>query len=159
MCLSRKYTAKQKREWLKDKPEMITAYKAVEVTTIGGRKQFSPPIYDGKPYKRKNRLQKPREGNTSKKEITWCDTPKRGWTSYIAYYHLHVNRGGATRWLCLTSSSRKIIKCLIPKRLITDIGVEGQEKSEVIVTKGFDIVGQDHSFDRVEVETFKEVNY
>jgi len=145
MCLRVKYTKKQKEEWLKDKPEMITAYKVImTVRTEEGKIKFYPLIFCDEPYKRINRLHtnKDKDKNISVR----YKNPRRDETSYIAYYHLYADKEAAQRWTCCLPTYRKIIKCLIPKNLITEIGEEGYYHSKVIIAKGFEIVGEDEVF-------------
>jgi len=146
MCLNRRYTKRRKEEWLKNQPEMITAYKAVDVKNKDGQVKFYPIVYGYKPYKRKNRLRKHKKNDWYKRTPVCYDTTCQSRSSYIAYFHLYVDKESAQRWLRHSIVSRSIIKCLIPKRFVTEIGIEGANDVVVIVTKGFDIVEQDRHF-------------
>ena len=60
---------------------------------------------------------------------------------YMAYYHLFLYEDDAEIWKDgMWNGSFKVIKCTIPKKLITDVGLQD---GFVIVTKGFDIVCDD----------------
>lgn len=136
MCLDIKRTDIQREKWLKKQPEMIIAYKVIWIQhPYTGPSKFFPQYFinPNKPFKRKNRLRK--RGTKVK-----CDRSKG---EYIPYYHLYASRISAERWK--DSYHTKVIKCRIPKKLVTDVGSE--VGYSVIVTRGFDIVGEDRYLD------------
>ena len=128
MCMNSKYTKEEKKEWLRDKAKIITAYKVVRVE----KGRLEPLFWENKPFKRKNRLRW-RHGKTALAHGK----------KYIAYYHLLTNKRDAERFYSVGHS--KIIECKIPKCLITSIG--RQFDCETIVAKGFEIVGENEYLD------------
>ncbi len=152
MCLEYVWENEKKEEWLKEQPDMITAYKVVETEEVDGKERLiSPYIRDKRKkgdwvrppcvYKRKNRVRVTKTSKIVKSH--YHDTYKK--TSYIAYYHLLTRREDAENW---TSCNRKVVECLVPKKFITDIGC--QRNFLVIITRAFDIVGEDEYFEKKE---------
>ena len=150
MCIDNKLLAKDRKEWLKDQPDIITAYKVVEIKHIWG--------YDGNrlsafftdrqtPFKRTNLIREVKKTtkDSKRRDATFYDSYHGQPCEYIAYYHLFPTKKDAqklTRWNMRNNNSEgHIIKCLVPKKYITDIGEQWGIK--VIVTRGFDIIGQD----------------
>ncbi len=130
MCIDRKWTKEQKDKWLKNKSDTITAYKVV----FDGVDRFLPPFMGQISYQRKNRLGK-RKTNVPVNE---------GHATYLPYYHLF-----ATKYACkdfCIQGPKKVVKCKVPKKSITDMG--RQMKRIVIITRAFDIVGEDEYFDK-----------
>lgn len=143
MCISYKLYSKAKKKWLKTQPDIITAYKCVYVREYYGTTRFFPIVYSNsrnKPFKRKNTLREIESKQSDKRTGTYFQEGANR-TVYIAYYHLYLNREDAESWV---DSDRKIIKCTVPKKCITDIGLQN---GVVIITKQFSIVGEDEYLD------------
>jgi len=145
VCIDYKYTRKKRKEWLKDKPDTIIAYKVVktfkEEQVVGSQismpGKLYPLFYPKEFFKRKNRIKTISLQLFDRiMDSRWHDNNKH--CHYVAYYHFYVNEVNARRALL---NDRKLIICKIPKRLITNIGL--QNSREVIIAKGFEIVGQD----------------
>jgi len=152
MCIRHRWRVKEKKEWLKDQPEIITAYKIEKVKydykdcETGKGRLFPPCMFgniSGKQYKRKNRVRKAEH----RKCWTYYDETCKA-TTYYAYFHLFAEEKAAKKWIGKPMSSLyKLIKCEVPKHLITDIGLQEQQQYLTIVTKGFDIIGEDEYLD------------
>ncbi len=142
MCLDGKWTGVDRDDWFEKQPKTITAYKiVVERKTrwlFVRRTRLAPPFYSGKFYKKRNRLRK----KIHKIPIF----SGRDNETYTPYYHLYLNIADAKEThahIQLTRSHEfvkihKIVKCEVPKKLITEIGFEF--KKVVIITKGFTII-------------------
>lgn len=127
MCLYTKKTNKDTKEWLKTKPEQITAYKVVKKH---GDSYYS--IFFGQdPYIDKNFLQHKPE------EITYCEKTNRE-VFYIAGFHLFLSRNSAVAY---AYPSDVILKCKVPKKNILAVGKDGKNyKSTTLVTSCFEII-------------------
>lgn len=132
MCLEYKYTKKELKEWLKEQPEMITAYKLV--TFSNGR--IYPWVQGKTPFERDNLLKK--EWKWSSKKYVEVDCHDK----YMAYYHLLLNKESLLRYFGVFSD---VVECQIPKKYVTDMGV--QWNLETVITRGFTIVGHDEYLD------------
>ena len=121
MCIDYKLS---KREWLKDKPNVIIAYKVVcknccdDYSSIFGRlEHFSKTSM--------NKIK-------GKRDPVHID---RFEEKYRPYYHLFVSKEGARAW---RGSDEVILKCEVPKAEIRTVGMQKDKK--VIVSKAFRIV-------------------
>ncbi len=139
MCLKSKWTEEKTNEWLKNKPETITAYKLVQVIrTNDGSNRIWPPIWDDKPYKKTNRI----PGNLSL--IPYISSQTSG-EKYWAGYHLFFTKRGAEKFAIKRDVSWEIVlKCSIPKKDVLAVGK--QYGCMVIVTKEFTFVEGDEHF-------------
>jgi len=145
MCLSRKFTIKDKKKWLKNQPEIIIAYKIVEIIAnsmkSGCRNEYGlyPYFFKSEPFKKINLLKEIKSKKSSKIEHTYYKSKAQRNVSYIAYYHLGMDKE-KLREMFKTTNSLHLIKCKVPKKYITDIGE--QWNMITIVTRKFTIVGQ-----------------
>ncbi len=145
MCLNIQWTNKQKKEWLKNKPKTITAYKVCSIYETDGVKELFPPVYaiEHGPFKRTNIMLK-RELEDSGKlcwvklSSTKTDSRSYGSVPYNANYHLFSTRKAASKWSAELAGEMEVLKCEIPKECITVIG--RQMNCVVIVTKKFKFV-------------------
>ncbi len=150
--LNKKLTAKKKEEWLEEQPDMIVAYKAVKIRLDPKKlkkdkhKKSLYPLYKCRmsPMKRRNHIRPDRNPRTRRKAWTRCDEPmaKGKWHTYMAYFHLFSKEElKGIRNMYRGKENVKIIKCMIPKKFVTDVGY--QWGKEIIVTRRFDVVAQD----------------
>jgi len=155
MCLDYKLSPRLRETWLKDKPKTITAYKVVRIENG----KLWPLYYGSKPFKRKNRIRTVKSKNSARRQIIYYGELELGipMTKYIAYYHLFVNIKEAQEYEGGECFADKIIICKIPKELITEIGI--QERKEVIVTRGFDIVGQDEYLSNKYIRKIRKIDW
>lgn len=136
MCLENKFSEKEKKEWLKNKPDTITCYKSVSVhRPLQNLARLYPPHFCHDPIKRINKLEKPLKGEPSKKQYTTFKTSRRE-TSYAAYFHLYAYDPKKT--------TGKVIKCKVSKKDVTTIGYQWDKM--VIVTRQYEVVGEDKYF-------------
>lgn len=158
MCLSSQMTSKEKRDWLKNQPNMITAYKAVKIkfapakcSLEEGKKRMFPCYQNTSDvFKRKNKLSWIwKLCSILGKKISYAyvagsrpyrDAPLK---KYTTYYHLFVFQKDAEEYGEFTGL--EVIECVVPKKFITTIGMQdtGREDRLSIVARGFEIVGQD----------------
>jgi len=150
MCIDYKFTKEEKEKWLKDKPETITAYKVVvkkEITNKGRINGLSA-LYFNYYFQRKNRI-KTVVSEHSRRITNTCYNKTDKLTTYVAYYHLYLLKEEAKsyrdRWYFANRKGMRVITCKIPKELITDVGY--QDERLVVVTRGFDIVGQNNNLE------------
>lgn len=129
MCLDDKYRKRKKDRWLKKQPKYIIAYKRVKVV---GNKLYAP-IYIGEPLKRKN-LVRSVKGKKQFTDYSFSDGYSE--TSYIAFFHLYLDKKDLSH-----GNKEMIIECKVPKNSITEVG--NQDYRRVIVTRYYEIVGQD----------------
>ena len=149
MCIDYKMTKKERNSWLKNKDDVIVAYKAVKVYAVHSKEKSWERFYPlflrntkGAYFKRNNIVRIVTDKKHRKCESTYFGTNLRS-TTYVAYFHLFTYEDAAEDWADWTGG--KVIECRIPKKYITDVGK--QEGREVIVTRQFSIVGQDHYLD------------
>lgn len=131
MCLNIIWTNEEKKEWLKNKPNEITAYKVA----MNGLDGVSPLFQNTETfYCLTNKIEK-----GEKREFA------HGWRSgkYRPYYHLCSTKTAAKNWQGRWSGG-KIFKCKIPKKAITAIGI--QRGYITIVTKEFTFVEKTELF-------------
>lgn len=142
MCLDSKYTEQEKEEWLKNQPDVITAYKVVIIEDG----KISPVFHrhiDDEGFERNNLLKTVK----SKKATRYHEENHYG-PEYIAYFHLFASKQDAIEYYDFPPS--KVIECIVPKKYITDIGSQdGPEDTgrTVIVTRKFSIVGENEYLD------------
>lgn len=138
MCLTWKYTDEEKKEWLKNKPEMITAYKRVRIRALKNQKKMFPlfmfPLVEYKHFERNNLLKTIKSKKSKKYKDVYCQS-----RCYMAYFHLFEKKSDAKSFLNRPYGT-KLVKCVVPKKYITDVGLQG---GTVIVTRKFSIVGED----------------
>ena len=105
------------------------------------KERLFPPFFYAvkKPLKRKNRMSLLTRTFRKISEV-YIDDDK---SKYVPYYHLYADKKSAPA--SLAGLCRKVVRCEIPKKLITEIGTENEHI--VIVTKGYNIVGQDAYLD------------
>jgi len=117
------------KEWFKDKPDNITAYKVVE---IKDGKVF-PSFFNEKSFKKTNKLKKRSISQRTQADI--CHS------FYQPYYHFFLDRRDAKGWAwgCET-----VLECTVPKDQITVVG--RQADSLAIVAKEFTFVEGDEYF-------------
>ncbi len=135
MCLDSKRTYEKQKEWLKNKPKTITAYKVVKIT----KGRVSPPIFDAYgPYKKTNII------DTYPRIKTFYS---KGYSvtmrKYQAAFHLFLTKRGAEAWRN-KSLNQIILKCSIPKKSVVAIGK--QCRLATIVAKEFTFVEGDKYF-------------
>lgn len=121
MCLGRACGQKAFQEWLKNKPEIITAYKAVDLRKVKGGHAVMAPVQDTVRYKKRN--------------VRQVNGPLKNKFSpypYYANYHLFCRRYDAERWLSLWGTN--VIRCSVPKSQVTAVG---NQMGLCIVTKEF----------------------
>lgn len=152
MCLDTIYPIKKRDKWLASQPDVILAYKVVQVTSFfpGDPVKLHPPMFHtgDNYYKRKNLLPLNSAGKESKsiRERFW---KKIIWDKYISYFYLFqsiIDAEDFRNWGLRTCghSCTKVIKCTIDKSLITSIGKQScNDKGLTIITRGFDIIGED----------------
>lgn len=132
MCLNGILTQKNKKTWMEEKPETITAYKVVRI--IDGKVY---PMYfkTNIPFEKTNKLLK----KESKDRIETGGVSFSS-STYRPYYHLFTNKKEAERW----SSNGVALRCKVPKNQITVVGT--QLRKEVIIAKEFIFVQGDEYF-------------
>lgn len=140
MCLDYKMTKKDKKEWLKKQPEILTVYKAVQIAMVDDRPALIPIIFDkgAKPFQRINTLREVKSLLSEKREVTRYASGRPA--EYVAYFHLYINKEDALGWTDGWSNQRETIECQVPKESITEVGEDG---GSAIITRKFTIVGQD----------------
>lgn len=153
MCLKTKFSKEQREKWIKDHEDggTITAYKLATVLGKGPNEKFISP-YFYTTIRKKNRLRPtsiPHDSEWTKElmnseafqrnqKTNFCfSSTKRKQTAYIAYYHLYASQRSAG---IFAYGARKVLKCKVPTKFITEIGYEGSHL--VIVTRGFDVEGK-----------------
>lgn len=136
MCMNSLETKEEREKWLKDKPKTIVAYKVVR--KVDGK--YYPSYYRQsiKFYpKRLNKINESRAGVFTEGTKDY----------YIPYYHLFYNIADARKWQD-NDDGDIILKCEIPKKYVTDIGMQHDYSKEkysrvdlaTIVTKAFRIM-------------------
>ncbi len=140
MCLDNLWTKARIKEWLKNKPEIITAYKVVKI--IEG--EAYPAIYhDNGPFEKTNKEDKCSPSVAAAHVVRKDGTElSHRWRHYPTLYHMFLTKRGATRWN--DRSDEEILKCKIPKKQIVDIGI--QHDCIAIITKEFTFVEGDKYF-------------
>jgi hypothetical protein len=141
MCLESKLTKKDKANWLKDKPEEITAYKVMITRTVKGEIRLAPPFNNGI-YKRTNMVR----AVTSEQSGKCCYTSFRGSiksTTYMAYFHFFIDKEEAKSWAM--ARGQKMVECKILKKYVTEIG--RQWNKDIMVARKFSIVRQNRYLD------------
>lgn len=137
MCIESKLNDEQREVWLKTQPDIITAYKVVVTDKYRYSKLCLYSIFsygDERAFKRKNRLKvAKRDALTNKRSIT------ENGSKYVAYYHVFAHAIDASMY-CRSWTGAIVVECTVPKKYITDIGYQ---EGVVIITRGFDIIGQD----------------
>lgn len=145
MCLDRKWEKEHRDDWLKEQPKTITAYKAVIVKKkprffglLGKKTILIPPYFLSNSYKKRNRLRK-KIKKVRCGDVWAANSPC---PTYLPYYHLYLKLEEAeetqAHMQLIGCSSVTIVRCKVPKKLITEIGFE--TKKIVIITKGFTII-------------------
>ncbi len=147
MCLSTKWSKKEKEAWLKEQPERVTAYKVVSVGQYRFRPRLKPPYVDEKTrYKRRNLLISTKTGDEGKTSFTKFRSEKDPGhgrsTTYVAYYHLFLSHFDACEWG--REVGNIVMTCEIPKKYITEMGT--QQGKTVIVTRCFEFTDADDKF-------------
>lgn len=133
MCLNGILTQKDKKAWMKGKPEIITAYKVVRQRMEKIEKIY--PIYFSAsiPFEKTNKLSKKKSKDRVETGFNLLSVR----STYRPYYHLFIDRKEALRW-AEGISQRVVLKCEVPKKQITVVGT--QSGSEVIITKEFTFI-------------------
>lgn len=135
MCLDRQWSYAQIDSWLENQPDIVIAYKAVH--SRDGR--LWPPCYSNAPYETTNRIP---DKLTQHQQYAKRTETREDNTTYMAYYHFFLKASDAKIWMGLQyGTDTKIIKCEVPKNLITTIGEHGDKV--VLIAKGFTIVGEE----------------
>ncbi len=149
MCLSILWSEGQKNDWLKEQPDMITAYKFVTVRRESikrwedGKERIAPPfkmLDQNAFFKKENRVKKA----TGMSKMGYA-VSLEGETTYVAYFHLFLEKKATERWKRI-SFKTKTLECKIPKEFITDIGED--QGAIVIITRGFNFVEGDEYFEK-----------
>lgn len=155
MCLHTKMTTKQCKEWLKEQPDDIIAYK-VAWELVG---EVYPPVYrNGIRYEKTNKLEKMPTAKSS-----YGCTEDRPGRSYKAGYHLALTKNGAKEfkhWLYGNKEKHSVIlKCKIPKKAVVAVGTQASDITKdnpvrsneiAIVTKEFTFTEGDRYFEKKE---------
>ena len=138
MCLRTKESQKDFFKWLKKQPDEITAWKIATKCHKDGRWMLTPSVFANRQeqFERKNRITEDREYILTGDWWDLANTRKR----YKPYYHLWLKK---PRLSSLRKQRSIVIKCVVPKRLITAKGTNAVhhmgEPLPTIVAKGFDI--------------------
>lgn len=129
MCLKIKWTEKQLNEWLKDKPEIVIAYKVAKM-----REGKLYPLFFGKnPFEKENKLD-----DSYVKEMSKIETADKR-SSYKPHYHFFADREAAKDWH-VAELQEVLLKCEIPKTQITAMGIGEGRGDLTIVAKEFTFV-------------------
>jgi hypothetical protein len=134
MCLTNVYTEEEKQAWLKDQPDEIVAYKVVRVSDCGSR--VRPPCRCHPCFYTKRNVV---DGIEYYESIEASDG-----RYYVPLFHLFCDDKDAEDWAFdfhrsgFMTGEIKVIKCKIPKAMITDVGI--QQLYTVIVTKEFEFI-------------------
>ena len=144
MCLNALWTKINIKQWLVDQPETIIAYKVATA-----QEKLYPPFYNmSEYYKRENTVPKIKE--TDKESICWNDdcSEKR---IYYSYYYFFMKKKDAndllkslTKQYYHRGGKYRLLKCKIPKKSITEIGIQwiDDKDRDVIIATEFTILGQ-----------------
>ncbi len=138
MSIEYKWSDKQKNAYLEDKPDIITAYKVVEMEEIKGTDKYGMfPLYveiDGTQYEEYNELNTIEDD--SDKVLNTKDKETKEQITYKAYYHLFAEKRDAEDWASLYKiRTVSTIECVVKKEDIKDMGE--LMWSDVIVAKAF----------------------
>lgn len=131
MCLDMRMIEKEEKEWLKSKPENITAYKVVwEINN-----KIYPMYYnrEEESFQKVNKLK-----DKGIVEGIRVMTKGLALSRYIPYYHFFELRKDAEKWGSSRGKSEVILKCTIPKDQITAVG--WQNDSISIIAKEFTFI-------------------
>jgi len=170
MCLDSKWTKARTKEWLgQHKGDDVIAYKIVRSYKVWGNDGQQVPIMRLSPshqtygrngqvrkFKRRNLVREVGENDRTKTftiRYTKKDTVITGTrkAEYVAYYHLYAEQSDAFE----KRGSGQVMTCRIPKKFITDIGV--QSGKVVIITRCFEFAGvSDELFDKPKVKKSRE---
>lgn len=131
MCLDILWSDEKTNKWLRDKPDVIFAYKVVSV--VNGN-VYPPMFATGHGlFCRTNKIGKNYCPSLIETVVDQIGLAKR--KTYRAYYHVFADSAGAIGW---RGSREQILKCVIEKNQVTDIGI--QNGHVVIITKKFTFI-------------------
>lgn len=151
MCLDKIWSRKEKKEWIGNQSDTITAYKVVlknrafvrgtseegESYSEFGKEYVKPMFYDGaSAFKKTNKI-------TKKPKRTSVEG-----RTYTPYYHICLTKEAAKHWKN-GFKSRKILKCEVPRKAITAMGT--QTGYVTIVTKEFTFIEGNKYFEKEKV--------
>jgi len=141
MCLTTVWDERKTREWLDSQPDEIVAYKVAKEGHCGSE-TFLKGLFWGSRYHKRNRIETTLQGIYCYN----CDS------RYEPYYHLFKDLEDASAYAYNIGGAflmYHVLKCTIPKNLITCVGT--QSGAVVIVAKGFDFVEGDKFFAEQEI--------
>lgn len=129
MCLCTLWSKEKQKEWLEKQPDNIVGYKVVEIE----KDNIYPCCYvnrhnHGKFSPTKNKIAETTEEMKNVKTMN-------GLNYYTAYYHVFKTRKAALAW---KTAHDTILKCIVPKKSITNIGT--QNDFIVVITKAFEFL-------------------
>lgn len=139
MCLDVIYSKKEKNEWLRKQPSIITGYKIVSPNDTGIESVCMPEGSNKYLFKKINIIEE---------EVVFKYFS--GIEQYRPYFHLFLNKVDAENWNIIKlrekygGKSLILLKCEIPKRAITAIGEDNP--GIAIITKEFTFIEGDKYF-------------
>lgn len=151
MCLDKIWSRKEKKEWIGNQSDTITAYKVVleNRAVIKSTTEESESCWEfGKEF-----VQAMFYGRASafKKINKVTKKPKRTSVegrTYTPYYHVCLTKKAAKHWKN-GFKSRKILKCEVPRKAITAMGTQAGHVT--IITKEFTFIEGDKYFEKEKV--------